>query len=622
MCGVFGVVRPGGVSSADRDAFARLSSQLLHRGPDGFTEMEQPGVLVGMHRLSIIDVEHGWPPFWSQDRTVSVLANGEIYNAPELAADLRAAGRNLRSHSDLEVIPHLYADHGLNYVAHLRGMFAIAVLDARRETLVLTRDRLGEKPLFYCQIDGAIWFSSEMSALVRAGIVPANINLTELPNYLTFGYVPEPETIVAGISRVPAGHHLEIGISTGSMGLCKYWDPLAFLADGKPSIGQLEHLIREAVRLNVRSDVPVAVALSSGIDSSLVASLAHQARGDIHAISVGYAESASTDESSMASDLARDLDMPFHKIELSSSDVSRGFEGVCQRRDEPISDIAGPGYDALARTARDLGFPVLLNGQGGDELFWGYPWVLRLAQHAHQLTLEKKMNPTDVVPHQLGPLANWWDDRGGLRTNRTIRQCLATTSGELRVPLYRLQVGHNSIGRQIAHLLPGQFMSGVLDYPQGDLAKYWGLFGVGMIDTYLKSNGLAQMDRLTMAHSVEGRTPLVDYRVAECALSTMADSTVLHRPPKVALKEVASRVLPDYIIARPKMGFTPPVREWIRGIWHTHAQSLQSPLLAQIDVFDESHLLQTLQTPIQKSGRVNQVALRLLTLELWLRGIT
>lgn len=615
-------MRPGGVSSTDRDAFARLSAQLEHRGPDGFTELEQPGVLVGMHRLSIIDVEHGWPPFWSQDRTVSVLANGEIYNAPELAADLRAAGRDLRSQSDLEVIPHLYADHGLNYVSHLRGMFAIAVLDARRETLVLTRDRLGEKPLFYCQAGGAIWFSSEMSALVRAGIVAPEINLIELPNYLTFGYVPEPETIVAGISRVPAGHHLEIGISTGSMGLCQYWDSREFFAAGKLSIDQLEHYIREAVELNVRSDVPVAVALSSGLDSSLVASLAHQARGDIHAISVGYAESSSNDESGMARDLARELDIPFHRIELSTSDVSQGFADVCQRRDEPISDIAGPGYDALARTAKDLGFPVLLNGQGGDELFWGYPWVLRLARHARQITRNHKANSLDRMPHQPAPLANWWDDLGGFRTNRTIKQCLTSTSGDSQVPLYRLQVGHNMVQHQIAQLLPSQSMSGVLDYPQTDPAEYWGLFGVGMIDTYLKSNGLAQMDRLTMAHSVEGRTPLVDYRVAEYALSTMANSDVLQQPPKSAVKAVASRVLPNHVIARPKMGFTPPVRDWIRGIWQKNASSLQTPLLAQVDGFEQRHLLQTLQTPIKRSGKVNQVALRLLTLELWMRGIT
>jgi len=142
-----------------------------------------------------------------------------------------------------------------------------------------------------------------------------------------------------------------------------------------------------------------------------------------------------------------------------------------------------------------------------------------------------------------------------------------------------------------------------------------------MIETYLKSNGLAQMDRLTMAHSVEGRTPLVDYRLAEYSLSTMASEQVLRQPPKSALKEVASRVLPAHVLGRPKMGFTPPVREWIRRIWQTHARSLQSPLLAEMDVFDERYLAGTLHTPIKRSGRVNQVALRLLTIELWLRGI-
>ena len=621
MCGVFGIVRGAGITDHDRADFARLSSHLTHRGPDGFAEMQHHGVLMGMHRLSIIDVEHGWPPFQSQDRTVSVLANGEIYNAPELAVKLRASGQTLRSHSDLEVIPHLYSAYGLEYASHLRGMFAIALLDVRRETLVLTRDRLGEKPLFYYRAQGAIWFSSEMSALVRAGIVPATLNVTELPNYLTFGYVPEPETMVTGISRVPAGHHLEMDIRTGSICPRQYWEPQTFLADRTPSTDQLEHQVREAIRLSVRSDVPVAVALSSGVDSSLVAALAHQSRSDIHAISVGYAESSSNDESLMARDLAHDLEIPFHRIELSTSDVSYSFEGVCQRRDEPISDIAGPGYDALARTARELGFPVLLNGQGGDELFWGYPWVVRLAEHAHKLAARGKANPIDAIPHQLGPLANWWDDRGGLRTNRTIKQCQENTSGQSMVPLYRLQVGHHAIGHQIARLLPGQSMSGVLDYPQVNPATYWGLFGVGMVDTYLKLNGLAQMDRLTMAHSVEGRTPLVDYRLAEYALSTMASEHVLHQPPKAALKGVASRVLPAHVLNRPKMGFTPPIREWIRGIWRTQGSSLKSPLLLELGAFDHRQLLRTIQTPIKHSGKVDQVSLRLITLELWMRGI-
>ena len=151
MCGIFGVVRPGGVSQEDRAAFARLSLQLKHRGPDGFGQLEHHGVLAGMHRLSIIDIKHGWPPFQSGDGSVAALANGEIYNSPELARVLQAKGRELRSHSDLEVIPHLYEDLGSDYVSRLRGMFAICVLDTRQETVLLTRDRLGEKPLFYLE---------------------------------------------------------------------------------------------------------------------------------------------------------------------------------------------------------------------------------------------------------------------------------------------------------------------------------------------------------------------------------------------------------------------------------------------------------------------------------------
>jgi len=621
MCGIFGVIRPEGILDADRTAFARLSAQLLHRGPDGSSQLERPGVLLGMHRLSIIDVEGGWQPFWSDNGRFAAFANGEIYNAPEIAQDLARRGVGLQTRSDIEVIPHLFAERGLDYVSRLRGMFAIAVLDVQRESLVLTRDRLGEKPLFTCSIDGAMWFSSEMSALVKAGVARPEINQSQLSNYLTYGFVPEPETIISQIHRVPSGHHLVIDIKDGTLDLHRYWNPIDFLGAEASSPDTLESKIREAVRLNVRSDVPVAVALSGGIDSSLVASLASNARTDIHAISVGYAESAASDESSMASDLARALDIPFHRVKLSIGDVSNSFEQVCQRRDEPISDIAGPGYDALAMTARELGFPVLLNGQGGDELFWGYPWVLRLARHAHQLTNQLKKHPLDGFPNHPGPFTHWWDDLAGLRTNRIIKQCCGSPSHESHVPLYRLQVGHNLVREQIARLLPGRAIGGILEYPMTDPSTYWALFGVGMIDTYLKSNGLAQMDRLTMAHSVEGRTPLVDYQVAEYALSTMANNAILQESPKAALKEAASRVLPKDVMARPKMGFTPPVRQWIRSIWRAQGSTLRSPLLAETNVFDQRQLLRNLQTPIEQTGRVNQMALRLLTLELWMRGI-
>ena len=437
----------------------------------------------------------------------------------------------------------------------------------------------------------------------------------------TYGYVPEPNTIIANIKRIPSGHHLRIHINDGSVEIFEYWNAINLLGDDKPSVDLLKGIVNEAVLLNVRSDVPVAVALSGGLDSSLVSALAHRTNGDVQAISIGYAEWAAGDESGVARSFAEYLGMPFHRVEISIADASRNFEQVCQRRDEPISDLAGPGYDALAQTARELGFPVLLNGQGGDELFWGYSWVLRLAKHASQLTSGRATNRIESMPMQKGSFVQWLDDFGGLRTNSVLKQFAGGNSSASLIPLYRLQVGHSMLKRQISQVVPGQSIGGVLDFPLIEPSLYWSLFALGMIDTYLKSNGLAQMDRLTMAHSVEGRTPLVDYRLVEYALSTMSNKTVLQQPPKALMKELAARFLPAHVVNRPKRGFTPPVREWIRGIWQTQGDSLKSPLLAEVDAFDQVQLLRTLQSPIQRSGRVNQLSLRLLTLELWLRGM-
>lgn len=621
MCGIFGVTRVGGICQQDRLAFDRLSAELRHRGPDGSARIERPGVVMGMHRLSIIDVERGWQPFWSAEGAVGVLANGEIYNAPELATDLQGRGFRLNSHSDIEVLPHLFEEYGLGYVDHLRGMFAISLLDTPKQRLVLTRDRLGEKPLFYAHSEGAFWFSSEMSALVRAGIVPAELDRDQLRPYLTYGFVPEPHTVLTGVSRVPAGHHVIVHLESGDTEIVRYWAPLDHL-DAKPlSKEELEHEVRTAVTLSTRSDVPVAVALSGGIDSSLVGALAQEARGDIHAISVGYAGQSAHDETAMAAEFSRRLGMPFHRVELSAERIGRGFAAMCRSRDEPIADIAGPGYDSLAAAARELGFPVLLNGQGGDELFWGYPWVFRLARQAHCMSVGVRNPRLDPLPRQVGPLAQWLDDRGGLRSRRVLRMCRPSVGSEVRVPLYRLQPGHSLIERQIDSLLPGTLPDGFLDYRSVEPSRYWALFGVGIVETYLRSNGLAQTDRLTMAHSVEGRTPLVDYRVAEMALSMMANVDHLQQSPKSFLKGLASRILPAEVLARPKMGFTPPIREWAKRIWVENHEAPADPILARLDLFDRAGLTSRLRSPVSRSGRVDQVALRLMTLELWMDGL-
>lgn len=622
MCGIFGVARPSGITESDRLSFERLSAHLVHRGPDGFRSVEGDGLLVGMHRLSIVDPNKGWGPFRDGNGRISVLANGEIYNAAEIAQHSDFASVRLESHSDLAVIPNLYALHGLEYVHRLRGMFAIAIWDDAQKKLVLSRDRMGEKPLFYALVAGAFWFSSEQSALVKSGLVAPTIDQAQINKYLTFGYVPEPDSILEKVRRVPPGHHLQVSLDDGALQLNQYWQPIDLIDSNHVSAVDFEECIRDAVRLTTRSDVPVAVALSGGLDSSLVAALAKEVRGDIHAITVGYrGKGSNNDESDLARSFAEYLDIPCHTAQIQVEDAAANFESMCQRRDEPISDISGLGYDAVARTAKDLNFPVLLTGQGGDELFWGYPWVNRLARRSHDLSERRTRLRVDTVPLNFGQLSSWLDDLGGMRTNHVLAECAAVSSDDLLIPLFRLQPGHHRIERQIARLLPGEGIAGNLRFPAEEISDAWPLFGLGILETYLRTNGLAQIDRLTMSHSIEGRSPLVDYFVVEMALSMMANPEVLTQPPKAPLRKLASHVLPTEIIERPKRGFTPPIREWIREIWWKQTRTLESPILADETRLERTQLLKCLREPILPSGRVSQMSLRLMTLELWLRGL-
>lgn len=611
MCGVFGVVRPSGITAGDRDAFGALGAMLKHRGPDGDGFITTDQALLGMHRLSIIDVDHGWQPFWSEDGQVGVLGNGEIYNAAALHDGLVARGHQLTSHSDIEVIAHLWEESGPQAIEQLRGMFALVIIDRRTAEVVLVRDRLGEKPLHYARVDDALWFSSELSPLVRAGVARPELDVDQLNEYLTYGFVPEPATIIAGVRKVPAGARLAIDLTSGASQVHTYWSPSDFVGDASTSSDIIASAIADAVEVNTRSDVPVAVSLSAGIDSSMVAALAQRSRGDIHAISVGYRDDTATDETALARQFAETVGMSFTRVELDTSTMAREFASVCERRDEPIADIAGAGYDSLAATARDLGYPVLLNGQGGDELFWGYPWVQTHARHRTGITgpdqptsLRSALRPAVV--------ADWLATRGGRATR-------ALASGSAGVALFRAQPGHVYMERHIRDLLPGQAMGGVVtfDEPLTDMAA----IVIALLQTYLRSNGLAQADRLSMAHSVEGRTPLVDHRLVELALSGCANPEHLQRPAKAQLRDAAAHLLPASILERPKSGFTPPMRAWLDAIWRQEAESVTHPMLAEMAPFDRASVRRNLRSPYLRTGRINQVAFRLLTLEVWYRQL-
>ncbi|MFM8394724.1 MAG: asparagine synthase (glutamine-hydrolyzing), partial [Acidobacteriota bacterium] len=385
MCGIAGII---GQSPGDwNEDVERMVGALLHRGPDGVGRYANRHLAFGMRRLSIIDLAGGDQPLYNEDGTVVLIANGEIYNYVELRRELIDRGHYFRTHSDCEVIVHLYEEYQQGCLERLRGMFAFALWDEPRNLLMLARDRMGEKPLYLAESAGQLVFSSELKSILKSGRVRFQLDPEAIDAYFHYGYVPEPRTPLVGVRKLPAGHFLiarpaplERSAGGGATGLRieerAYWR----MEEAPPVVGSPAELIKAELetisRMIVRADVPVGVALSGGLDSSAVAALANQASpGTIEAFSVGYEGQGRNDERGLAREFAEYLRIPFHDVVLRTEEVVSGFPELVRWQDDPIADIAGSGYLAVMRLARAHGVPVILQGHGGDELCWGYHWA-------------------------------------------------------------------------------------------------------------------------------------------------------------------------------------------------------------------------------------------------------
>ena len=621
VCGIFGVIRASGITEGDRDTFQRLGDQLRHRGPDGNGYIDTDTSLLGMHRLSIMDTLHGWQPFWSEDHRIGVLGNGEIYNAASLRALLIDRGHDIRSGSDMAVIPHLYEEFGLDFVHSLRGMFALAVVDLTRNSLMLVRARMAEKPLYFTAGQGAFWFASEQTALVKSGVSSPQLDIQAFTSYLQHGFCPEPNSLIAGINSVRAGELLTVNLQTLTYECDQYWSPLRFVGNNQMSARDLRDIVSDAVTVATTSDVNVGVALSGGLDSSLVAALAHRSGTALQAFSVGY-PSSENDESNDALAFAEQLGIPFHRVEIDSSGIGKEYARICAARDEPIADLAGPGLSAVASLARNEGVPVLLTGLGGDELFWGYEWVRNLAGWVNRYLesgaeILNRYLPTSPPSGRQGRV-DWLLSFAGLRTERELRNFMSLRNGaapNLPLPLYEFQYGHRAATRAITDL--GLELPAPEFWLSTDGSDVFADYLNALFSTYLRTNGLTQVDRLSMAHSVESRVPLVDHKIVEAVMGASLSHNPLAQPPKFLLKEAAEGILPASILNRPKRGFTPPVREWLRAIWKENADALSMTATSELLGLPVDALVATVRKPLHAHGQVNQLALRLITLELW-----
>lgn len=635
MCGIAGIISKEPLQPEHAEQVARLSKGMLHRGPNGDGEFSAPHIAMAMRRLSIIDLAHGWQPLYNEDQSLVLIANGEIYNFIELRKQLQAKGHTFKTGSDCEVILHLYEEHGTDCVQHLRGMFAFALWDSRRNKLILARDRMGEKPLYLFERDGQIFFCSELKTLLHTGKVQFQLDPHAIDCYFHYQYVPEPMTPIKGVRKLPPATVMTISADPWHVEEWCYWR----MEDAPPLEGDPAKLIRAALEdiseLIIRSDVPVGIALSGGMDSSAIAALVSKRyQGAMHAFSVGYPGRPFHDERAKAKALADHLSMPFHEVEISTDDMVDCFPELIGWQDDPIADISGYGYYAVMRAALEHNVPVMLQGQGGDELFWGYPWVRDAARQSFRksslgATGEPKfgdyfkLNPVPEAWSKRG-LWNWGTSLAGLRSSWEEFQRDRLSPREQAI-FYDLTPDFRMARKNIGHCYEPQFIESLgmsSAYDPFTVPLPWArpdiLLTKLVCQTYLLENGMTQGDRLSMKNSVELRLPLVDYRLVETVIGLRKTQSDLRLPPKSWLKDAVKDILPDWVMNRPKQGFRPPVKEWHRALFEKYGSRLENGFLTQAGVLTPQSAKAFAQGSFPE-GAIVPLSFKALVLELWCR---
>jgi asparagine synthase (glutamine-hydrolysing) len=637
MCGIVGVISRSALAAGDRDNVLRMNALQRHRGPDGEGHFSAPQVMLAMRRLSIIDLNTGWQPLYSEDRQIVLVANGEIYNHVALRQELRNRGHQFATGSDCETVIHAYEEFGDAFVEHLRGMYAFALWDARRERLLLGRDRMGEKPLYLAERGDATFFCSELRPLVAGGIVARELDPVAVNEYLHYGYVPEPLCILKGVRKLPAAHLLIIDGARGARQERRYWR----MEDAPPLDGDPIRLIREQLEdgaaLIAQADVPVGVALSGGMDASAITALACSARHrDLHAFTIGYSGRPWQDERGDAQAFARHLGIPFHSMELSPADFIEQYPIVNRQRDDPIADIAGVAIAAVARLARQHSVPVLLFGHGGDELFWGYQWVRSALRATHRREalaagLSGFASYLKLVPPPLSvSLGVQWAMSGAGILNEWQQFQDDRTAPPGRLVFYDRQPYFRSAMRRLSSDFYAEGFAATLGQPDVTAGFRRDRDGsppeVALIrlicETYLMENGIAQCDRLAMAASVESRLPLVDHRLIETVIGLhKGQPGAVALEPKQWLRSAVSDLLPDFVLNRRKTGFSPPWRQWGEALAAHYGTQLLDGYLVQNGVIPAQVARQLHEELVPRISGTGILATLTLGLENWCRQL-
>lgn len=624
MCGIAGKLFSDPERRVPRSAIEAMLRPIAHRGPDGQGIHLDGPVGLGHCRLSIIDLDTGAQPMANEDETVWIVFNGEIYNFQALRERLLAQGHVFRSRCDTEVIIHLYEELGPECVRELRGMFAFAIWDSKRQRLFLARDRVGIKPLYYCQTGDTFYFASEIKAIIADPAVPRKTYVPAIRSFLSFTYVPGEDTLLQSIRKLLPGHYLVA--ENGAVTQRQYWD-LKFTRDRwslsyEDAVEELHELLLATVRDHMIADVPVGILLSGGIDSSGVLSLAaRDASRQIKTFTVGFDGGNVVDERPYARLMAQRYQTEAHEITISEAEFWDFLPDYIWHMEEPVCEPPAVALHYVTKLARQH-VKVLLSGEGGDEAFAGYPNypntmrlerlgaalgpLARLAGSASQLSGDLFGEPRlQRYGYALGrPLRDYYFSR-----TASPASFFNLPAQPLFTPDFLRQVNGSAATHRIAALLEAVKTEPLLNQMLYVDTKTW-----------LPDDLLVKADKMTMANSVELRVPLLDHKVLEFAASLPPEFKVRGKETKRLLKAALIKQLPPEVINRRKAGLPVPYESWLRqGLRSRIEELLLSDRALSRGYFEKSRLARLLQHGSRQPPHPKTVFC-LLVLELWHRA--
>lgn len=626
MCGICGYINLDGSPVTDDGTLETMCSAIVHRGPDDRGMLIDGPVAIGMQRLAIIDIVGGHQPIHNEDKGVWVVFNGEIYNYPELRRDMEQRGHRFYTKSDTEVLVHIYEEYGDDCVNRLNAMAAMALWDRKSQRLLLARDRLGKKPLYYTITGNTFVFGSEIKSLFRYPGVSRKVNLDALSKYLAYDYVPSPLSIVDGVQKLMPGHRL--AIENGRFKTERYWS-LLFTPKQGTQISEEDlaeeflSRLRQSVQRRLMSDVPLGVFLSGGLDSSTITALLSElSPGKVKSFSIGFIEK-SFDESSYARMVADRLGTNHHEFVMKEQEAIDLIPTLARVMDEPLGDGSLlPTYWLSKHTRRHV--TVALSGEGGDELFCGYPTYI-----AHRLADIYTLLPRGIMKRTIEPLlwhlpvstANFSLDfkikkfLSGLEYPPDIRHqiWMGTFGPEEQRKLFQPDIYSRIKSENLYSEVARAIESGM---PETRVDM------VSCLDTalYLPEDLLVKADRASMACSLELRAPLLDYTLAEFIASLPSDLKFRGFTTKYLYKKAVKNILPKEIVHRKKKGFGIPIAKWIKKDLKNMFQETLAPDKIKTEGFFRPEYVQRLLQEHLEGSKDNRKQLwTLFMFELWLK---